>query len=187
MKITIITAVSRPENLELVHKSIFIGTVFSKIEYEWFIVEDGNSLVGKKFLSNIRYLSYPTGGVCGHPQINKALDEIDSGYVYILDDDNILHNNLFVMAQKLLGDSNKALISTQIYKNGIIRLSPEADNIKRCHIDSAQFLVPRDMIGNLRWENQKEADGIFFSKIYKKYKERFVITDEILCYYNYLR
>jgi len=190
MKVTFITPLSRPYNIKLMHQSI-INSVLKDMDWEWIVVEDGDSLAGSAVCLYTKYISYPKEGkgLSGNPQRNIALDHVDCDrYVYFLDDDNIVHLNLFQRANTILENSNKALICSQLFKNGYIRLSPRPDMIAPCHIDTAQFLVPRDIIGDLKWEDWNYcADGKFFSELYSQYKDRFILTNEPLCYYNYLR
>lgn len=190
MKVTFITPLTRPYNIDIIYQSIKQGLPDS-VEWEWIIVEDGDSLLESSSNLYTKYISYPSSGkgLSGNPQRNIALDHVDcDNYVYFLDDDNIVHPNLFKRATKILENSNKALISSQSFKGGFIRLVPRPDTIVPCHIDTAQFLIPRNIIGDLKWEDWNYcADGAFFSTLYNQYKERFIITKEVLCYYNYLR
>jgi len=190
MKVTFITPLTRPHNIKLVYKSI-INSVTKDMKWEWIVVEDGNSLLDNDECLYTKYISYSSAdkGLSGNPQRNIALDHVGcDSYVYFLDDDNIIHPNLFRRATKILENSNKALIFSQAFENGFIRLVPRPDMIVPCHIDTAQFLVPRDLIGDLKWEDWNYcADGVFFSTLYNQHKERFIITKETLCYYNYLR
>jgi len=190
MKVTFITPLTRPYNIKLMHNSI-MASVTKDVEWDWIIVEDGDSLLEAGDCLCTKYISYPSDdkGLSGNPQRNVALDHVDCDrYVYFLDDDNIVHSNLFIRATKILQNSNKALIFSQVHKIGIPRLIPQPDRIVPCHIDTAQFLIPRDLIGDLKWENFNYcADGAFFSTLYNQHKDRFIITKEMLCYYNYLR
>ena len=67
-----------------------------------------------------------------------------------------------------------------------IRLaSPE--NTKVSHIDMAQFVLRRDLIGDNRFEFGKYiADGIFIENLYNQKSEDFLFIDEVLCYYNFI-
>lgn len=190
MKVTFITPLTRPYNIKLMYISI-IESITKDIEWKWIVVEDGDSLLNNDICLYTKYISYPSKdkGLSGNPQRNIAIDHIDwDSYVYFLDDDNIVYPSLFNRATKILENSNKALIFSQAFGNGIPRLVPQPDRIVPCHIDTAQFLIPRDLIGDLKWENFNYcADGAFFGTLYNQHKERFIITKEILCYYNYIR
>jgi|MudIll2142460700_1097286.scaffolds.fasta_scaffold02356_2 hypothetical protein len=190
MKVTFVTPLTRPQNIKAIHKSI-MESVTKDTEWYWIIVEDGDELLDAGDCLCTKYISYPSKdkGLSGNPQRNIALDHIDcDSYVYFLDDDNIVHPLLFSRTEKILKNSNKALIFSQSFRNGFPRLIPQSDMIVPCHIDTAQFLIPRDLIGDLRWEDWNYcADGAFFSKLYSEHKDRFLILREPLCYYNYLR
>lgn len=190
MKVTFITPLTRPYNIKLIYQSI-VETMPKEVTWEWIVVEDGDSLAGDEICLYTKYISYTSEGkgLSGNPQRNIALDHVDcDSYVYFLDDDNIVHPLLFQRAWKILQNSNKALIFAQTFRNGFMRLVPQPDMIVPCHIDTAQFLIPRDLIGDLKWEDWNYcADGAFFSTLYSEHKDRFLILREPLCYYNYLR
>jgi hypothetical protein len=186
MELMIITPLTRPENLNKLYNSIIKAA--RELKWHWMIIEDSEKVSEENF-DNTFHMAYKGEGLSGNPQRNKALDLLRGykGYVYFLDDDNIVHPYLFSSAEKRLGDTNKALIVTQIFKNNTIRLVPNYRQIIPCHIDTAQFLIPYDMIEELRWEPHNYcADGSFFSELFKNNQSRFVIAPEIICYYNYL-
>ena len=61
----------------------------------WYIIYDtskGRSYTHQfKGHAKIKEIDYDKEGVCGHPQINHAIDLIEDGFVYIVDDDNVIH------------------------------------------------------------------------------------------------
>jgi hypothetical protein len=96
----LVTPCSRPENLDRIKESI----QFDKIE-KWYIVYDNT-----KFEFSERYKNDPkiveiechdSNGISGNQFRNKALDVISSthkgGFVYFVDDDNIVHSNFWNM------------------------------------------------------------------------------------------
>jgi len=182
--LSIITACSRPQNLKQIYDSI----TFSMVS-KWYIVYDTSrcrtyDLLGQFATEDkIIELTCSTEGSAGHPQINMALDLIKEGFVYIMDDDNIFHKNFWTLLPTLdpefiyTWDQNR-IQEDRFLKGGVI---------ERQKIDTSQFIVPRNLIGSIRWAVHKfEGDFGFISKIYKKYEEKFKYIPEVACYHNFI-
>lgn len=165
MKINIITPCSRPDNLEKMKESINIP----KENYRWIVVHDAlHQSTTEFFHIDKGYEEYwfkDDRSKSGNGQRNYAIDMIDTGYVYFLDDDTIMHPDLWKVIKEY--EVNDMIVFPQIWKNGEIRL--KGDRIALNHIDSGNFLVKRSVIGDLRWElGRYDADGIFAEKCYKQ-------------------
>ncbi len=180
--ITIITPCCRPKNLQALYDSI-------QFEYvtKWYIVYDTSR--GRSYTHTFK--DHPKiqelecdRGISGNPQRNTALDLVKSGFVYFLDDDNIVHpdfwdiiptleyGKLYTWNQILDEDENKTR------KGYVVELNS---------IDTAQYIIPFEMINSKRWiEEEYEADGIFISQIYKENPDNHKFIPFSLCYYNYL-
>lgn len=204
--IVIITPCSRPENLPRISESIDLKTC------RWFIVFDAETVPETCLLyPNTVYLAIK-GGISGNMQRNRALDEIPSpAWVYILDDDNILHPAFIKSITRLIKSHQKrrAFVFSQdvIHQHRIRHITPNrisVGNIKLLYItlrqghitpnrismgniDQAQYIIHTDLIGTYRYEQTYTADGTFVENIYKIYPKKFLITKQILAYYNYLR
>lgn len=191
MTIHIITPCSRPENLQRIFESI-------NIDCYWWIVFDRETIPEIK-LKNVNECNVDVklmaikGGVVGKKQINHALDQINNGWVYVLDDDNLLHPRFkmfiktfesFVLNYKK--HRIEGVIFSQELSPGVVRHN-NSENIKVCQIDQAQFLLKRTLIKDNRYQNSYEADGLFISKFYKENKDKFIITNAVLSYYNRLK
>lgn len=129
-------------------------------------------------------LSCDKEGVAGHPQINYAIDLIQDGFIYIMDDDNTFHPNFW----KLLPTLDPFFVYTwdqnRIQENRILK----GGQIKAGQIDTSQFIVPRHLINNIRWSDYRlYGDYRFISKIYKKHKDHFKYIPEIACYHNFIK
>lgn len=181
--LSIITACSREENLDEIYKSMDF-----KLLNKWYIIYDTsknrNYTFKYKDNSKIIELNYNKKGVCGHPQINYALSLIKDGFVYIMDDDNIVHSEFWKLLPDLKEDTiytwnQNRINENRILKGGIIKLN---------HIDTSQFLVPRKYIGEIQWDNYKRgADFKFINEIYLKHSTKFKYINKIACYHNYLK
>ena len=181
----IITPCSRPKNLHRIYQSMN----FAKVD-RWYIVYDTSK--GRDYTFNytdndkIIEIKHDEEGVCGHPQINRALDEIDEvsdAFVYVLDDDNIMHPVFWILLNTLdsnhiyTWDQNRA-DSNRFFKGNVF---------KKYYIDTAQFIVPRNLIGNIRWSpNERGADAKFIIEIHEKHSHVFKYIPEIASFFNYL-
>lgn len=179
---TIFTPCSRPYNLPIIEKSIIdnLGTKHLR----WIVVYDAEEIPECNISFAEQYCI--KGGVSGNLQRNFALSKISDGWVYCLDDDNLIHpefNLKFHIA--LMFSGYKGVIFPQELPDGSIRpVGPEHTRV--CHIDQAQFVLERSIIDR-EYEQVYEADGRFIEDIYKRYKDQFHFGAKPRCYYNKLR
>lgn len=163
---------------------------FAKVD-RWYIIYDTSK--GRDYTfkytdhEKIIEIKHDEEGVCGHPQINRGLDEVNeesSAFIYVLDDDNIMHYMFWILLPTLdskyiyTWDQNRP-DKIRFLKGGIFKLG---------YIDTAQFIVPRNLIGKNRW-NPKErcGDGQFIIEIHEKYPDLFRYIPEIACSFNFLK
>jgi hypothetical protein len=63
----------------------------------------------------------------------------------------------------------------------------KGDTIERNQIDTSQFIVPRSLIGQIRWAVHKSGgDFRFISQIHKKHSDKFNYIPKVLCYHNFI-
>lgn len=194
-KIYIVTPCCRQNNLESIKNSIDFSII-----HKWYIVYDTSKNRSYKKIyknnSQIIELECSDVGRVGHPQRNFAINIIEDGFIYFCDDDNVINPELYEHLNKMDknyyytwdqlrnkngDDTNWTLFTNE--KGKILK----GNVLKMQFIDTAQFIVPRNLIGNLRWEdNNYKADGIFIQTINEKYPESHVYIPRTLCYYNYI-
>lgn len=189
----IVTACSRPENLSIIYESI--KPFVKDYEVVWHIAYDKDHIKGDitNYNTTLNWDVWVEnyfigGGVTGSRQRNLALYNIEGGLVYFLDDDNILHKDLIPTihyASTMVGNTKKAFVFDQRLEHGYRKARYE--DIRVTHIDTAQFVVDRELIGNLRFKDDYCADGYFIEELYNKNKDKFMVINEELSYYNYLR
>jgi hypothetical protein len=179
MKLNIITPCVRPENLALIADSINIPTTSLK----WYVVFDNipaninPNLIPQR--ATPLFHQNPKS-IVGHAQRNFALDKITDGYVLFLDDDTLLHPNLY---DEIIELDNDFIHFDQANPDGSKRIG---GTVKVNHIDTGSAVVHRALIGNTRFQiNLYNADGIFWEQIAKKAKSPFYIPKS-LSYYNLL-
>ena len=179
MFLNIITPCSRPQNLEIISKSINIP----RDQYRWIVVFD---LLKKpeNIPDNCEFYNViDKNSISGNAQRNFALNLITHGHIYFNDDDTVMHSNLW---ENIKNKSVVDFISfKQANKDGSVRL--KGDNISIGHIDSHNFITSRECVGNTRWVlDRYDADGVFANKCFKKSKQTVYIF-KILSIYNSLR
>ena len=180
--LTIITPCSRQANLPKLFESI----QFDKI-HKWIIVYDTsrNRKYEPLYTENPKILECEcNAGISGNPQRNCAIELVEDGFVYFLDDDNIIHPALWSLLDVV--DSRFFYTFDQL-RNKRTNEILVGNRIELDRIDTAMFLVHRHHIGQIRWHNDKyNADGYFITELYRTHKDAHKYIEGIGCYYNYL-
>lgn len=196
MIINIITRCTNTNNLLKVRDSI----ITNKFEVKWWVVFDTRLIkdIDAELLSTLQedkvnILFYKgVDGDFAHTILNKIIDKIKSGYVYFLDDDNIIHPSFYESISKSISNKYSGYIFNQKIGGkdftGLDIREAKPENVKVQHIDMAQFILDRKLIGDIRFiPMDYKADGYFIEEIYNKNKEKFFFINEELCYYNFLK
>lgn len=190
--INIITRCTRVNNLYKIKEDIIKETLSNII---WHVIIDTN-IIKNIPISIITLLQedfikvyYKAGSKIdmAHQSINDVIDQITEGYIYILDDDNKLHPKLISTIEQY---NSKGFLFNQYigfkdFTNKEYRIILQ-DNIKVRHVDMAQFIMDKTLIGSYRIpQDQYIGDGLWIEEIYKNHADDFTIIPEVLCYYNY--
>jgi hypothetical protein len=184
-KITIITPCSRIHNLPMLYESI----KFDKIN-KWIIVYDTtvnkcyHSFIHSEQIIEVECKS-SLNGVVGNTQRNYGLSFVEEdNYIYFLDDDNIIHPNFWKVIQELETDTIHTFNQYRD-KRGHILLG---NRIEINYIDTAMYIIHKNMIGNIQWqEDLYAADGKFITDVYTTGKYKHKYFNKYYCYYNYLK
>jgi hypothetical protein len=194
-KISIVTACCRPSNLDTIYKSIQFDLI-----HKWYIVYDTskNRSYEKIYRSHPKIIELECSdvGIAGNPVRNLAISLIDDGFIYFLDDDNIIHPDFWTVVPSLdirnfytwdqLRNKDGDDTDWQMFineKGKILR----GNALKVRHIDTAQMFLPRHLIGDLRWKDHEyKADGMFIESLNKIHPLHHVYIPKVLCYYNFL-
>jgi len=182
-KVFIVTPSRRPFNLEFIS-----GTVPQ--ECEWVVVLD-KTVTNKHTVENATVIHSQDTGLWGNPNRNIGLEYIknklnpsDNDWVYILDDDNVIHPEWWSNIQSHLNTDASIITWGQVWANNEPRTEP-TDIPKIATIDTSQYMVRWDVAKNLRFESIYEADGIYAEEASKQGSVRKL--DQYLGYYNFLR
>lgn len=168
-KITFVTPCIRPKNLTVIAESIeaFVPRQY----YDWIVVCDGLTVkkeVKCEFAKIYKYTK--EGSLYGNAQRNYAIDIIQGNdkykdtYVYFIDDNTILHKNLWSLVKNATEDM---IVFEQIYKNGKTRIG--LNNISEGITDYGTAVFKTNAIGTTRLkENSKQAYSYFCNEIASK-------------------
>lgn len=194
--LNIVTAVSRPHNIKLIAHNI--RSVITQCEVRWYLIFDSRKV--EEFVpEDCYYYDFIPGDISGAPQKNKALDLINDGWVYFLDDDNLMHKefesyflekikikrSIYKNDIKQQGDI-QCVVFNQLLADGSLRAGVNQKN--GSSVDCGQFVVNREIIGNQRFNLDFYAsDGVFFKEIYNRHKEKIIFVDEPFTYYNAIK
>lgn len=179
-KITIITPSYRIDNLLKIKNSINFDYVD-----EWIIVYDGNKIQSnpclfKDFSNKIKEYINKDNGNTGNPQRNYGISKVinQNTTLYFLDDDNIIHPNLYNLLDLL--DNTKFYTFNQ--ENRLI-----GNNINVGSIDTAMALIPYKICNDIRWIiDRYDADGYYIKDCYNISLLNHIFVNNNLCYYNKL-
>lgn len=201
-KLHIVTRCSRLNNIITVGESLPVKD--GKLQVEWHVIFDSKRLkdIDAEILGKLQefgaklYFEFSQGGDYMYPQMNRIIvDNIKDGWVYSLDDDNILHEHLFDNFNALVGFCEEAgevgiVFDQQVDGKDFTKLdvrvaSPE--NMKVQKIDLAQFILCRSVFDSFDFKGGYDADGKFIEKVFAENPDGFMFVNKILAYYNYLQ
>ena len=203
-KLHIITRCTRPSNLQLIKESIINGGY--TFDIVWHIIFDVNVLkdIDVELLGNLnsdlyrldcQFLS-SVSGAYGYDSINKIVKSIPneiSEWIYLLDDDNILHENFYQLAS-IIETNNKDIIVFNQYIGGKDFTGLEyriaaIENTRVGGIDAAQYIIKRKMLSRpdgIEYSLDYCADGRLMNFLLVISEESFLFINEVYCYYNYI-
>ena len=196
MKFSIITRCTRLNNIECVKDSIFSNTT-KNTKIDWHIVFDTKMLkdIDAELLNRLddenTTLHFRKGDGWGLSQLNDIIKSVD-GWIYHLDDDNLLHPNFYksIESNYKKNPDTLAFIFSQwvggIDFSGLEVREAKHENVAVSKIDLAQWLIHSDLHENQEYGSGYVADGEFITQLYKNVASKFTFINEVLCNYNAL-
>lgn len=201
MVIHIITRSTRLQNLKTVKESVF-SKVPKGLKINWHVMFDTATLkdIDAELLSDLKDKStkyyFEKGDAVGmlYPQSSELISTLKNGWVYFLDDDNVIHPDFYERILKLVKkDSTKKVhtFSQQVDGKDFTGLKfrmVNPNSVKKHEIDLAQFIASVDVYNEhgYKFEADYCADGILIEQVHKDHPEWFTYTIDELCYYNAL-
>lgn len=186
-RLTIITAVTRPENLPALARSIEPGRELFSIT--WRVVFDGAKVKHMDVPGAVTAVVSHAGSGWGNYQKNFALDCTADGWVYFLDDDNIIHPDFFSAMHRAIYETDASGFAfPQIDGCGEATKRACPEHMRPDYIDLAQVMMSRELIGDQRFIlGAYNADGRLIASLYAANPCAWAFLDKPLCFYNYLR
>lgn len=164
MKVHILTACSRPENLAEVGASLSYAATAHEIV--WHV----------RFDPKQRHVG-------GQALKNAMLDEITDGWVVFLDDDTKMHPDLLERVMRFR-DADAVVVS-QRRTDGPV-LSASRERLVVGQVDIGQAVIRREVIGDTRIPEDYDGDGVFLGAVLRE-RQKVVFLDEVLSWHNALR
>lgn len=201
IKLNIITRCTRLKNLKTLKSNIFqdqnyfeinwiLGFDLNKGELTKFTKEFINLDLHNNPLINLYFFNSMENDY-GHSFINTASKICKSEFIYILDDDNILHENFYKrLFEEINLNPDKELFLFNQYVGGkdfskVEYREANPKNMKLGYVDMAQF-CGKNFPENFLQYNNYCADGIFIEDYYRTNPEKFYFIEETLSNYNFI-
>lgn len=194
MSVSIVTPCCRQAKLETIYQSINFDLI-----KKWYIVYDTSKNRSYENVFDhpkIQELECSADGMQGNAQRNFGMELVEDGFIYFLDDDNIVHPDFWETVPTLdpnyfytwdqLRNKNGDDSDWALFSNETGRIL-KGDVVKVQRIDTAQFLVPKSLVYSLKWKlDDYKADGIFIQSVYDLSPWAHKYIPKVLCHYNYL-
>lgn len=170
MKLHLLTACTRPENIARLGESIDAARR-PGADIIWHLKQDGE----RKHVG-------------GQAIKNALIERVADGWLTFLDDDNLLHPALVERLLMVTAEHSAAglIVVGQGLPGGHYRAAREGC-LALNRIDAAQLVIRRDALGDLRLPETYAGDGLLAEMLQAALPaESIVYLDEPLCYYNRL-
>ena len=191
-KLTLITALLRPQNLLALQASIY-NNLGTELPWQWIIAVDGKFVPSLKIIPPVNAHVFFCQNILksyGFLEKNTALDLVEEdSWIYFMDDDTEVHPNFLNLFNRTLieNPNTRGMVFSQLLPDGTKRITPDKLPTYLGKIDMCQFVVKRSLIGSHRFLGSFGSDGEFFNRIYSEDPESFVFKEEIGFHHNNLR
>jgi hypothetical protein len=186
--LNVVTACCRPENIPALHAGL--EQLRTHYEVVWYVAADTSKVKVSDIPTGPEYcLAVPEPG--GWAQRNVALRLIRDGWVYFLDDDNLIHPDFAAVSSHYLSQypDAKAFVYNQM-EDGRERLRTGAWGVVEFgKIDTGSFLIHKSAVGDAQWVNEPGLadDYCFIRDVYANCPQDFRFVDRWVTNYNALR
>jgi hypothetical protein len=176
--LTVVTPCARPQNLPRIARAVGAQAPWELFDYTWLIVHDclsGPCAGAGAPPHPAASMAHHADGasVAGHAQANYALDRIDRGLVWQLDDDNLPAPGFFAELARqaarhpgagayLFGQVAERRYDAALWAahDGVVSPIPVLGKM-----DTAQYVVRREVVGPVRFALRYGADGLFIEDV----------------------
>jgi hypothetical protein len=171
-KLHILTAISRPALLPDVVASVIAAT---RVAPEIPIIWHGRFDIARDDLG-------------GHALKNAMLAQITDGWVWVLDDDNLMHIDFLrvIHATTTRHPMARMIVCESRFEGKQVRRMPGV-LLREGHLDIAQVVIRREAIGTTRMPERPRGDGAFIEEIASRLPaEAIVRIEQPIVSYNAL-
>lgn len=170
MRLHVVTALTRPENVSTIAASFDTSLGTYGIDLCWHVREDPDHTA-----------------VGGQAIKNAILDFIHDGWVYICDDDNMIHPALFAALNDVITEDIDMVALAQQHRSSWIR-QVDRSMLRETHVDAGQVVIRRSAIGAHRIPEHYCGDGAWIEKIADELADyQIAYVHQPAAYYNWLR
>ncbi len=175
---TVLTACSRPANLPALAEALAALSNPHGYSLAWWVIFDAIDPGDVPAVPDwtVRAMAMRSPGNWGHDQTNLALDWLASGFLWILDDDNLPHPDLLTCRYE---PSTITLIGQQVTADTVRVPQPAAGLV-----DKAQIVADRAAVGDIRLPLDCFGDGRFVEMLFAARPEAFRIDPTARAFYN---
>jgi hypothetical protein len=164
MILNVVTAVTRPGNLARIQASLEAVRVCA---VRWFVAFDTKKVISPPRVPCYWQGSCP-GTLGGGEPKTLGTHAVEAGWVYVLDDDNIMHPGLAGALLRAVESHPEArgFVFAQVHADGNLYRRAELRNI-----DQGQFVLDRALIGESHYRSAiYESDSISFASSWPKHR-----------------
>ena len=167
MKLHILTAVTRPENLPRIRESIITAWEWAHgVDPIWHMRSDPD----RRFVGGQRLK-------------NEMLEDIKDGWVVILDDDTVMHEKFMRKVNSFADSHGNAIVVSQKRVNGMV-LQAAPENAVVGGIDAGQAVLRRSFIGDYRIPETYAGDGMWLEVLLRDRTDVHYLPSSVLSLHN---
>lgn len=196
MKYHILTRCSRFDNIDEIQSDVFSN---KKLDITWHLIFDTSILkdIPADLLFKLQddriklHFVKSDGTDYLYPQCGEIASQVD-GWVYLLDDDNKLHEKFYDEVSKELkktdGTKRIVVVNQKVDKKDFTGLDfriAKPENMKHQGVDIAQLVFHSTIFNDYKFQGNYSGDGFLINEIFAKEPETFHYVPKVLSYYNY--
>jgi glycosyltransferase involved in cell wall biosynthesis len=190
-----ITRCSKPANLLRIKQSITEVIDKDNANIHWYIIFNTDTLkdIDAEILEQldlpwIKLIFRPDTN--SYTCLNSIIENIkEEGFVYLLNDNNLLQEDLYGRLKKLPTDKDIFVFSQTIGSlegNSFFNRIASPENIAPTKIDGQQYAVKLQYFKDNKFVDNYLADGMFIENLYQNHTDLTEITQDVLAYGNAL-
>lgn len=173
-RLNVVTAVSRPENLA--HIQRHLSEQLPSFDVRWYCVADSNHVAGRpRGIECDFWGESPTADRAGGAQKNAALERMDAGWVYFLDDDNTIHPRFDEALSTAVRSRPDCVghVFGQVDGAGNLLRQAAPQFVRNGRLDLGQFVLRREAISEARFPiDVYNSDWLFFVQVWREHADR---------------